>query len=1085
MDSIVIRCNSTWWRLASSLLVIQLVTIGAVPVGTPAMSGGQLTQLQPQLPVTAALVSEVPEPVLRAQPLLLALAEEEVSEPVSVIIQKNVQDDSVEQKVISLGGQVLRQLRIINASVVKLPAAAVPELAAFAGVRWISLDAPVLKSASDGSVILRDDLATDLSGLGGWSGQAWQEIGENDGAIGGDVAITQFLGGEMQGLRLQNAGRGIQGFVNLADALTATLNFSYRRKDLDDAGDYVTLEVSRDSGVTWSELGRLTGPATDPGIALASYDVSAYASANFTVRFVTSATFDELDKFYLDFVQIGYTPKNESEMGTPIQANRVFLPLVASTSSSTIEGTNITSEEVNAAEVAAVNLVADYFDTASYSNNQGSQNWASNWTENDSSGTGISSGHVQVVSGALRLDDNPDSGTDPSVARRVDLSNAAGVRLSFSFWTDSGVDANDGAVVEVSKDGGTTYTVLETFTGIAGSLSGRRSYNITRFASSNFMLRFRISANYGGSSEYFYADNVQISSEKIGNGSGTITLIPVGSVWQYLDNGSNQGSGWRSSSFNDSSWKSGQAQLGYGQNDEATVVSYGSDANNKYVTTYFRRTFMVADASTFTGLSISLGYDDGAVIYINGQEVARGNMPVGTISYTTLAPVANAASWSSSYSVASSALVNGENVIAVELHQGSESSSDLSFDLRLDGTTTCVDCIKTSTLANVGLKTIKADSLWNGTTRLQGQGVTVAVLDSGIAPHNDLESALNEERILKRVNFVSSQSSSVDDYNGHGTHIAGTIAGNGARSTGIYPGVAPKANLLDVRVTNDWGVGTTADVVAGLEWVLNNKSTYNIRIVNLSLNSAVAQSYHTSPLDAAVENIWFNGIVVVVSAGNNGVLSNGVVYPPANDPFVITVGAADDRGTAAITDDLIPTFSAYGTTSDGFAKPDLVAPGKDVISVLASDDCNVSLLFSSFRVTSPSGYPYFRMSGTSMSAAVTAGAVALLLQDEPNLTPDQVKYRLMNTANKSWTNYNAAKAGAGYLDIYAAVNGTSTTSANTGIAASQLLWSGSSPAVWGSVNWNSVNWNSVNWNSVNWNSVNWNSTNFSSDDWSE
>jgi serine protease AprX len=126
---------------------------------------------------------------------------------------------------------------------------------------------------------------------------------------------------------------------------------------------------------------------------------------------------------------------------------------------------------------------------------------------------------------------------------------------------------------------------------------------------------------------------------------------------------------------------------------------------------------------------------------------------------------------------------------------------------------------------------------------------------------------------------------------------------------------------------------------------------------------------------------------------------------------------------------------------------------------------------------------YFKMSGTSVSAPMVSGAVAILLQDEPDLTPDQVKYRLMATANKTWPGYVAATAGAGYLDIYAAVNDTTTQSANTGLTPSQLIWTGSEPVAWGSVNWNSVNWNSVNWNSVNWNSVNWNSVNWNSDYW--
>ena len=159
-----------------------------------------------------------------------------------------------------------------------------------------------------------------------------------------------------------------------------------------------------------------------------------------------------------------------------------------------------------------------------------------------------------------------------------------------------------------------------------------------------------------------------------------------------------------------------------------------------------------------------------------------------------------------------------------------------------------------------------------------------------------------------------------------------------------------------------------------------------------------------------------------------------------------------------------------------------MAPGKNIIGVLPEND---KLIMSVTHASNRMDSTYFRMSGTSVSAPMVSGAVALLLQDEPNLTPDQVKHRLKATANKTWPGYNAATAGAGYLDIYAAVNASTTESANTGVAASQLLWTGSSPLTWGSVNWNSVNWNSVNWNSVNWNSVNWNSVNWNSDYWGQ
>lgn len=174
--------------------------------------------------------------------------------------------------------------------------------------------------------------------------------------------------------------------------------------------------------------------------------------------------------------------------------------------------------------------------------------------------------------------------------------------------------------------------------------------------------------------------------------SGADLILP-NSSWKYLANGSNQGTGWRTSSFNDASWSTGNAELGYGDGDETTVVSYGPSSTNKYITTYFRKTFNVTDASEFTGLELSLIRDDGAVVYINGVEVYRNNMPSGTIFYNTLAPTYIAGANEDTYVIAniSNLLVDGNNLIAVEIHQNSPSSSDISFNLKLKGTTGTVD----------------------------------------------------------------------------------------------------------------------------------------------------------------------------------------------------------------------------------------------------------------------------------------------------------------------------------------------------------------------------------------------------------
>ena len=215
----------------------------------------------------------------------------------------------------------------------------------------------------------------------------------------------------------------------------------------------------------------------------------------------------------------------------------------------------------------------------------------------------------------------------------------------------------------------------------------------------------------------------------------------------------------------------------------------------------------------------------------------------------------------------------------------------------------------TSKLANAYISAIRADKVWNTKPYIQGQGIGVAVIDSGINPNGDLYTNMGVNRQVADIRFNSDYNQSPSDGYGHGTHVASIIGGDGSESSGKYIGVAPMVNIINVKVSNDDGSAMMKDVVQGLQWVLENKDKYNIRVVNISLNSAVAESYNTSPLDAAVEILWFNGIVVVVSAGNKG---SGTIYPPANDPFVITVGAVDDKGTAAITDDELASFSAYG-----------------------------------------------------------------------------------------------------------------------------------------------------------------------------
>jgi serine protease AprX len=399
------------------------------------------------------------------------------------------------------------------------------------------------------------------------------------------------------------------------------------------------------------------------------------------------------------------------------------------------------------------------------------------------------------------------------------------------------------------------------------------------------------------------------------------------------------------------------------------------------------------------------------------------------------------------------------------------------------------------TTTNTYLDTLGVRDVW--AMGYDGQGIGIAVIDSGVQ-HSDLDANVVVEQPFNVHNKI-------EDFAGHGTHVAGIIAGSGAGSRGDYAGIAPGASLIALNVSEYDGMSYESDVVAAMQWVYENKDIYNIRVVNLSINSTVASSYHDSPMDAAAEILWFNGIVVVASAGNSGTSDpiDTITAAPANDPFIITVGATNEQGTTRKQDDSIPMFSASGWTLEGFWKPDIYAPGVNIISPLA----NMSIFeyqYPDRKITTRTAgteYEYFRASGTSMAAPMVTGAVALLLEAEPNLTPDQVKYRL------TWA--GTVINGTAYLDVYEALTTPTTEAANQGLVPHMLLakmamiayWSSQNggenidwenvdwdavnwDAVdWNAVNWNAVNWNAVNWNAVNWNAVNWNAVNWNAVNW--
>jgi subtilisin family serine protease len=268
------------------------------------------------------------------------------------------------------------------------------------------------------------------------------------------------------------------------------------------------------------------------------------------------------------------------------------------------------------------------------------------------------------------------------------------------------------------------------------------------------------------------------------------------------------------------------------------------------------------------------------------------------------------------------------------------------------------------------------------------QAPAIAIVDSGI---DATKSADFGSRVVASVNVSSTTPDATGDQQGHGTMVAGVAAGGSA----LHPGAAPNAQLVDVRTADANGESLSSDVIAGIDWILAHKAQYNIRVVNLSMAGNTQTSFQSDPLDKAVEKLWFSGVVVVTAAGNNGTGTGEVDMSaaPGNDPFVITVGAIDQAQTSATGDDLVAPWSSYGHTADGFAKPELSAPGRYLVMPVPAASTIATALPD--RIVAPG---YMWMSGTSFAAPVVSGAAAQLLARHPNWTPDEVKGALMVTA---------------------------------------------------------------------------------------
>ena len=395
-----------------------------------------------------------------------------------------------------------------------------------------------------------------------------------------------------------------------------------------------------------------------------------------------------------------------------------------------------------------------------------------------------------------------------------------------------------------------------------------------------------------------------------------------------------------------------------------------------------------------------------------------------------------------------------------------------------------------------------AVDVWPNWNSPAANAPTIAIVDSGIQKYRtDFGS-----RVVARVDMTSTGLNSSGDGFGHGTFVAGIAAG----AAGGYAGAMPTAKLLSIDVINDQGVGAVSDVIRACDWILANKDTYNIQVANFSLHSASRASVMFDPLDQAVEQLWLNGVVVVAAAGNygTGAVPSGVLFAPGNDPFVITVGALDIGSGDGTGDDSIAPWSAYGYTPDGFAKPDISAPGRYLIAPVPS-----TAYLPATRPTKVVAPGYMQLSGTSFSAPLVAAAAATLIAKNPAWTPDQVKGALMLSASSEPIANRAAGVGGlniadartvtatppnpnASLDRYltTAADGTTVFNATAWRAAAlasrtwdTAAWSDAawSDAAWASVAWSDAAWADAAWASAAWGTAAWSDAAWSDAAWSD
>jgi serine protease AprX len=405
--------------------------------------------------------------------------------------------------------------------------------------------------------------------------------------------------------------------------------------------------------------------------------------------------------------------------------------------------------------------------------------------------------------------------------------------------------------------------------------------------------------------------------------------------------------------------------------------------------------------------SPALDSDGGIVIGSEGRDLVRLNA-AGTVTFRTVVSDKITQSARSNHDGSSTVRVGSNQLLTIgrlpERWDGRP-------DVQATGSPTVWQLVN-PVAVDIGADEVHATAL-PSSQRVTGAGVTIAVVDSGVYFDNEIKRTLGNvvwKQFLGQADFVApgcpagyctqGWQESVDSY-GHGTAVASVIWNNFTdQVTGAALGVAPGASLLSVRVLDGNGAGSYETVIKGIQYVVANRAKHNIRVLNLSLSAAATTPYFVDPLNRAVEAAWAAGITVIAAAGNSGPGAESITVP-GNDPYVITVGAVSSNRTPGYwADDYLPTWSAAGPTGDGFVKPDILAPGANVVTFMynAGPGDPATQKIVSLHPDNSLNASLFRMNGTSISAAVASGLAALMLQSAGDLTPDQVKHRMMASA---------------------------------------------------------------------------------------